>query len=142
MNAIPKPLYHDELKRFKAIVRQIARHELGPKQAILFLMEDRSRIRRLARLGVYGHQPGIAAHVKTSEKEEEAIVESIVTQKVGSNHKTMKNTKAFAAQRQEEPDSKIRIRVARLMTSTVIRWKKAKKRGRMRRFPSCTAGPG
>ena len=50
-----------------------------------------------------------------------------MTKKVGSNHKTMKDTKAFAAQRQEEPDNKIRIRVARLMTSTVIRWKRPRK---------------
>ena len=128
-NAVPKPLYRDELNRFKAIVRQIARHELRPKQAAMFLMEDRSRIRRLAKLGVYGHQPGIAAHTKTVADEDEAVVESILMQKVGSNPKSMKDAKAHAVRRQQEPDSKIRIRVARLMTSTVVRWKKAEKEG-------------
>ena len=68
--ATPRPLYGDEISRFKAVVRQIARREMDERQAALFLMEDRSRIRRLTKLGVYGHQPGIAAHLETTPDED------------------------------------------------------------------------
>lgn len=43
-NAIAKPLYGDELGKFKAVVKQIAKHELDEERAAMFLMED---IRRL-----------------------------------------------------------------------------------------------
>ena len=65
-DAVTKPLFDEEVKRFKAICRQVARHELEEKQAQMFLMEGRGKIKRLANLGVYGHQPGIAAHVHTT----------------------------------------------------------------------------
>ena len=71
-DAVVKPVYEAEIKRFKAIVRQIAKHELEPNQSRLFCMESRSRLRRLADLGVYGHQPGIAAHVLTDPDERES----------------------------------------------------------------------
>ena len=58
-DAVAKPLFDAEIKRFKAICRQVARHELEERQGQMFLMEDRSMLNRLTTLGVYGHQPGI-----------------------------------------------------------------------------------
>ena len=74
-----------ELARFKAIVRHIARHELQDQDADMFTMDDNSKFRRLAKLGIYGHQPGIAAHVRTTMEEDQGIVEGLLAQKVGSN---------------------------------------------------------
>ena len=94
------------------------------RQAALFLMEDRSRLRRLVRLGVYGHQPGIAAHLETTPDEDDVVVESILAQKVGSNPKTLKDLKTFAARNGSEHEDTVRVRIARLMTRTVVRWRR------------------
>ena len=77
-----------ELARFKAIVRHIARHELDDLQADMFMMDDCTTVRRLAKLGIYGHQPGVAAHVKTTQDEEQGIVEGLFAQKVAAISKT------------------------------------------------------
>ena len=90
-------------------------------------MEDRSRIRRLANLGIYGHQPGIAALVDPGAEEDQTIVESLLRQKVGCNPKTMKHYTEHVERRQDDPDTKMRIRIARLATRTVIRWKRVRK---------------
>jgi len=126
-DAVVKPVFEAELKRFKAIVRQIAKHELEPCQSKLFHMESRGRLRRLADLGIYGHQPGIAAHVHVKPEEEEKIVEAILKQKVGSNHRTIKQYREFTAYRKEDVNSRIRIRIARIATRTVVKWDRSRK---------------
>lgn len=73
--AIPKPAPDAELARFKVIIRYIARHELEERFADMFIMDDGTKFRRLAKLGIYGRQPGIAAHIKTTGEEEQCIVE-------------------------------------------------------------------
>ena len=109
--AIIRPALDAELTRFKAIVRHIARHELQDKQAEMFTMDDNSRFRRLAKLGVYGHQPGIAAHIKTSLEEEQDVVVSIIGQKVGSNPKTVQACKDQMRTRSEGEDGNIKVKI-------------------------------
>ena len=93
--AILRPALDAELARFKAIVRHIARHELDDLQADMFMMDDCTQFRRLAKLGIYGHQPGVAAHVKTNQEEEQGIVEGLLAQKVGSNPKNHQACRDF-----------------------------------------------
>ena len=90
-------------------------------------MESRRRLRRLADLGVYGHQPGIAAHVLTDPDEKDKIVEAILKQKGGSNHKTMKQYKEYTAQRNEDASLKTRIRIARIASRTIVKWDRRRK---------------
>ena len=115
-------MYEAEVQRFKAIVRHIAKHELEPHQSGWFQMESRGKLRRLAGLGIYGHQPGIAAHVATNPEEEERVVEAILRQKVGSCSNTMRQYKEHTAHRNVDADAKIRVRIARIATRTIVRW--------------------
>ena len=73
----------EEIGRFKAIARHIARREVGKEQAGWFEMEKRQYLRRLAGLGIQGHQPAIAGHVKITEEEKEKVIKAIMQQKVG-----------------------------------------------------------
>ena len=95
-SAILKPALDAELARFKAIVRHIARHELDDLQADMFTMDDCSRYRRLAKIGIYGHQPGVAAHVKTTQVEDQCMVEGLIAQKVGSRPKEQSSVLGFS----------------------------------------------
>ena len=90
-------------------------------------MESRSKMRRWSDLGVYGHQPGISAHGQTEKEEQERIVEAILKQKVGSNHKTIKQYREYCAQKAEQGDLKTRIRIARIATRTVVKWERPRK---------------
>ena len=121
-DAVVKPVYDVEIQRFKAIVRQIAKHELEPQQSSMFQMENRSRLRRLANLGIYGHQPGIAAHVRTEPDEQERIVEAILKQKVGSCYRAMKQFREYTEHRKIDTTAKVRIRITRTATRTIIKW--------------------
>jgi len=62
-NALVQPTLDEELKRFKAIVRHIAKHEVDSDQGRWFLMETIARHRRLGALAVWGNQPAMAAHL-------------------------------------------------------------------------------
>ena len=79
-----------ELKLFKAIVRQIARHELNDEQTRFFQMERRSQLRRLAPLGIEGNEPAAKAYCKVTPQEGDRIIEAILKQKVGANAKNLK----------------------------------------------------
>ena len=85
-------------------------------------MDDCTKYRRLAKLGIYGHQPGVAAHVKTSHEEEQGIVEGLLAQKVGSNPKYHKACSEFLRAKTDDSQSSIRVRIARLTTKSIIRW--------------------
>ena len=85
-------------------------------------MDDNSRFRRLAKLGVYGHQPGIAAHVKTTLGEEQEIAVGILGQKVGSNPKSVQACKDFFRTSSEEDSGTIKVKIARLSTKSIIKW--------------------
>ena len=90
------------MKLFKAIMRHVARHEVAREQAPWFAMEGRQRFRRLAKLGVEGHQPVVAAYVKMSKEEKDNIVENIIMQKAGSNAKNIKGYQEFVERRNKE----------------------------------------
>ena len=96
----------------------------------LFSMEHRSKLRRLAPLGITGHQPAVAALCKTSEAEQQSIAEAILKQKVGANATTAKHFKAFQAERNQLPEGeraakKILVKIARVANGAVVRWQRA-----------------
>ena len=122
--AIVRPVLDAELARFKAIMRQVARYELEEDQAAMFLNDDNTRFGRLAILGVYGHQPGIAAHIKTTEEEDQRIVEAIILQKVGGTAKTVQAYRDFRRARNQGANELFRARIARFATKTIVRWKR------------------
>ena len=99
-------------------------------------MDDNSRFRRLAKLGVYGHQPGIAAHVKTTLGEEQEIVLGILGQKVGSNPKSMQACKDFFRASSEEDSGTIKVKIARLTTKVHYQMEPHKDEGGRRGPPT------
>ena len=68
-DAAVRPTYGQELNRFKGIMRNIANHEVAQDHTKWFKMEGRQKLRRLAMIGIKGHQPAIAALCKMSEEE-------------------------------------------------------------------------
>ena len=127
-NAIVKPKLGEELARFKAIVRHIAKHEVKGTQADYFLMEKRQHLTRLAGLAVYGHQPAIAGFLQISSHEKEDMIKAILMQKVGSNPKTIKSHVDLRSRQQQAGDERatIRMKIARIATGVTIRWKREK----------------
>ena len=89
-SAMSMPTLDEELKSFKAIVRHIMRREADSEQSKWFKAEGRNRLRRLAKLGIIGHQLAIVAYCKVSKEERDVIIENLLKQKVGSSPKTMK----------------------------------------------------
>ena len=136
-DAVVKPKLDEELKKFKAIVRNIATHELDEHQKGMFLMDDRSKLRRLAKLGIQGHQPAIKAFCQISEEEKESIVQSLLQQKVGSNPKSNKAYREFAKRKKEQEEGraegegdasreKLRVRRSRIAVGTTVRWQRVR----------------
>lgn len=80
----------------------------------------------LQNLGVYGLQPGIAAHVRTTAEEEQDIVISILRQKVGSNPKSMQACKDHIRTSTDGDSGYIRIKIARLTTKSTVKWKRVR----------------
>ena len=70
--------------------RQIAKHEIGATQAKWYKAEERVHLRRLAGLGIKGHQPAIAAITRLTKEDEKTIIDSILDQKPGQNQKAKK----------------------------------------------------
>ena len=60
-DAVVLPRHEEEMGKFKGICRHILKHETKPEQAEWFKMEPRMNLKRLAKLGVEGNQPAIAA---------------------------------------------------------------------------------
>ena len=120
-----RPTLNEEISRFKAIARYILKHDLDEREARWFTMETRSQHRRLADLGVYGHQPAIAAYIKMSGEEKQRIIEAIAQQKVGANPKSQKAIRELKErQKKGDPDEKVRTRIARVALGTTIRWRR------------------
>ena len=121
--AVVRPTLDMELKTFKVVVRQITRHETSHQQAKWFTMEGRTKLRRLAKLGITGHQPAIAAYCKVDEGERQEITEAILKQKVGNNLKAEKNHQEFKAR----GEGTMLVKIARIAQGTFVRWKRKKK---------------
>ena len=117
------------------------RHEATEEQAKWFTMEARSKLRRLSKLGIIAHQPGVAAYCKTNEEERQVITESLLIQKVGSNPKSMKlyhelkarESEAKRNQQESQLDQvesqqlqtpKILVRFAKIAFGATVRWKR------------------
>ena len=92
-DATIKPVFQEEPAKLKSIIRDIAMHEAKHDDAMIFRVEQRQHLRRLAGLGVLAHQPAMAAFCKTTEEEREKVTLCIPQQKAGSNPKELKNMK-------------------------------------------------
>ena len=57
------------VRAFQRIIRHIAKHDMPPAQAEWFTSANRASLRRLAKLGVAGHQASIRVHVQMSHEE-------------------------------------------------------------------------
>ena len=79
-SVVSKPSMEQELALFKSIVRQIAQRELGEGQKKMFRRESRTKLRRLAPLGIVGNQAAIGAFCKTDGMERRTIAEAILQQ--------------------------------------------------------------
>ena len=87
------PTLNEELNTFKAIVRDIMKHEASIEDGPFFKAEKRDKIRRLAGLGVLAHQPAIAAYCEVTDEEMENLTRCIMQQKTGSNAKVFKTVR-------------------------------------------------
>lgn len=65
-------------------MRYIGKRETSRIDAKMFYAEKRHEIRRLANLGILGHQPAIAAYCQVDAQERDTIVRSILLQKAAS----------------------------------------------------------
>ena len=94
-------------------------------------MEQRQRLRRLADLGVEGHQPAIAAYVKMSEQEKERVALSIISQKVGANPKNLRSyeehLKRSKEETQDDVEYKTTIKKAKVTLRNIVKWKRKRK---------------
>ena len=85
--ALTKATLDEEIKDFKAIVRHILKHEVKMAKGRWIRMENRSNLRRLNDLGIFGHQPAIKAYCQISQEEKALIMEHILKQKIANNRK-------------------------------------------------------
>lgn len=72
----------------KEITRAIIKHNAKQEDAGLIHMKKRQHLRRLAGLGVYGHQPAINAFVKTNVQQQNTITIATIGQQMGATAKT------------------------------------------------------
>ena len=120
-----RPTLKEELERFKAIARNILKHDANEIQAGWFNMETRCQHRRLADLGVYGHQPAVAAYIKLSKEEKHAVTEAIMQQQIGANSTSATAIKELSKRKAEgEEGESIKIKIARIALGTTIKWKR------------------
>ena len=127
-NACVKPSLDEELKRFKAIVRHIGKHETGQEHAGWFDMERRSNLRRLGDLAVVGNQPAIMATVRMTEAEKAKVTRCIMLQKTGSDDKCMKRYDELVQQQETGLDGTTEetmlIKFGRIAAGCTVRWKR------------------
>ena len=134
--ALTKATLEEEIKDFKAIARHILKHEVKQAKGRWIKMENRSNLRRLNDLGIFGHQPAIKAYCQISQEEKATIMEHILKQKIANNRKA---ETIFAEYRQrelqrmslkqtedssEQGDNTILLRKARIAFGAPVRWKR------------------
>ena len=127
-DAATRPMLHEELQRFKAIVRHIARHDAATEDGNMFRAEKRQRLRRFANLAVAGNYPAIAAYCNTTAEEDATIVECILTQKVGYIPNAVKlivDSRHPLADGSVPVDKRCYVRIARIAYDHTVRWKRA-----------------
>jgi hypothetical protein len=126
-DATIKPNLDEELKHFKHLVRYITSHDLPEGQLRWFKSESRAHLRRLAPLGIDGHQPGIAAYCQCTDAERDDIRRAIVGQKIGNNIKHMKQLKELEELQnrglnESETHHTMLFKKARIATGAAPRW--------------------
>ena len=85
---------------FKAIVRQVAKHEMPARRAKWFRAEERQDLRRLAKLGIDNHQAAVAAVIETTSDEKVRIIKSILQQKAGHCNEAYKSHMEFLSRKE------------------------------------------
>ena len=124
-SAVVRPSLDEELKRFKAIVRHIAKHEMQEDQGNKFEMEKRAQLKRLAPLGVVGSQPAIKGWVKMTPAEQEKVARSIMLQKLGADVKCTKRydeLKQQQSQGTKHDEETMLIKYSRIALGSTIKW--------------------
>ena len=86
-------MLQEEVVTFKTIMRDIAMHGAKHDDTMIFRVEQRQHLRRLAGLGVLAHQPAIAEYCKTTEEERGKMALCILQQKSESNPGELKKSK-------------------------------------------------
>ena len=89
------PALQEGMSRLKQVIIEIAKHETSDLDRMLFVVEERQHLRRLAGLGVLAHQPAIAGQCKITDEERLEVATRIVQQKVGIKPKTIKAVEDF-----------------------------------------------
>ena len=92
---VARATYEQEIKRFKAIVREVTRHGLDDRKRVWFHMESRRYHRRLVPLGIHGNQPAIAVYCQTTEEEQGRLVEALLQQKIGATSIMLKKIREY-----------------------------------------------
>jgi len=115
-----KPTLDEELKLFKAMVRHITKIETR-SNGKWFQADSRPKLRRLGNLAVNGHQPAIAAYCELNKKGKEEIGNAILKQKVANNAKAEKQLLEHRERAKQDNESKIRIRIARIVAGAAVR---------------------
>ena len=87
VTSVTKATLDEEIKDFKMIVRHIFKHEVKLAKGKWIRMENRTHLRRLNDLGIFGHQPAIKAYCQMSPEEKTTIMGHILKQKVANNRK-------------------------------------------------------
>ena len=82
-------MLHEELARFKDFIRDTAGNEARHDDGMIFNLEQRQHLRRLAGLGLLAHHPAIAAYCNISEEQRGHVTLCRPQQKAGSNLKEL-----------------------------------------------------
>ena len=94
----------------------------NPEDKKLFAADKRQHLRRLASLGVYGHQPSIKGYCSTTAEENLAVTEAILQQKVAPVQKHIQHIIKVA--KQEIKGETTRIKIIRIAFNAVVRWRR------------------
>lgn len=133
---VTKATLDEEIKEFKSIVRHIFKHEVRQGEGNWIRMDNRSNLRRLNDLGVFGHQPAIKVFCQMTKDEKARITENILKQKIANNRKAEatfvehrerergKEASEQTGNAAEKPEDTILIRIARIAFGAPVRWKR------------------
>ena len=122
-SATVNPSLLEELALFKQLMRHVLQHGASnPEDKKLFAADKRQHLRRLASLGVYGHQPSTRTYCSITEEENFSIIEAILQQKVAPVQKHIQHILKVA--KQEIKGEITKIKILRVAFNAVVRWKR------------------
>ena len=95
----------------------------GKEQASWFEMNKNVDHDRLFERGLNGHQVAVSVCVDMTDIEKEAIIEAILTQKIGSNPKPLNNFRELRKmQKDVDHIATIKIKISKMNLGIVIKW--------------------